>query len=194
MIYTIRRYIRLEININTNVELNNGVKMPVFGFGTFRSPPGDITYKSVSHALSIGYRLIDTAVLYENEEDVGKAINDSCIPRDEIFVTTKLWNADHGYDSALKAFNKSLKRLNLSYIDLYLIHWPVQDLRLESWRALKEILKTENCRATGVSNYAIQHINEIIDMDDILPSVNQVEFSPYLYQRDLLNHLNQNIK
>lgn len=184
-----------NININTNVELNNGVKMPVFGFGTFRLASGEETYKSVSHALNIGYRLIDTATDYGNEIDVGKAINDSDIPRDEIFITTKLWNSDHGYNSALKAFDISLKRLNLSYIDLYLIHWPVQELRLDSWRALKEILKTEKCRAIGVSNYTIKHIKEIIDNNDIIPAVNQVEFSPYTYQKELLDFLNsKNIK
>ncbi|MFX1575209.1 MAG: aldo/keto reductase [Promethearchaeota archaeon] len=178
-----------NININTNIELTNGVKMPKFGFGTYRVAPGKETYNSVSHALKIGYRLIDTAAFYQNEIDVGKAIKDSGILRDEIFVTTKLWNSDHGYHSTLKAFDKSLKKLNFSYIDLYLIHWPVKDLRLDSWRALKEILKHEKCRAIGVSNYTIKHIKEIFDSDDLIPAVNQVEFSPYTYQKALLDFL-----
>ena len=184
-----------NININTRIDLNNGVKMPLFGFGTFRSRPGEKTYRSVSHALNVGYRLIDTAALYGNEKDVGKAVKDSGIPRDEIFVTTKLWNSDHGYDPSLQAFDSSLRRLNLSYIDLFLIHWPVQGLRLDSWKALRELLKKEQCRAIGVSNYTDKHIKEITDNDDIYPSVNQVEFSPYTYQKELLEFLKtQNIK
>lgn len=185
----------VKLDINTRIELNNGVKMPIFGFGTFRSKSGKETYNSVSHALNIGYRLIDTATRYGNEKDVGKAINDSGIPRDEIFVTTKLWNSDHGYNTALKAFDTSLKKLNLSYIDLYLIHWPVKGLRTDSWRALKELLKREQCRAIGVSNYTINHIKEIIENDAVIPAVNQVEFSPYTHQKELLDFLNsKNIK
>jgi len=184
-----------DIKINTRIDLNNGIKMPLFGLGTYRSRPGKKTYESVSHALNIGYRLIDTAALYRNENDVGKAVKDSGIPRDEIFVTTKLWNSDHGYSSTLRAFSVSLKKLNLNYIDLYLIHWPVQGLRLESYRALAEILEKEQCRAIGVSNYTVEHIKEIIDSDYIIPAVNQVEFSPYTYQKELLGFLNsKNIK
>jgi diketogulonate reductase-like aldo/keto reductase len=175
-----------ELRIDTRVKLNNGVEMPIFGLGTFQAQSGREARDAVLHALQIGYRHIDTASMYGNEEDVGAAIRESGIPREEIFVTTKLWNSDHGYDSGLAAFEKSCRRLRLSYVDLYLIHWPVQDLRNETWRALETLLKEGKCRAIGVSNYMIRHLEELLENSSTVPAVNQVEFSPYLYQKDLL--------
>ncbi len=175
-----------ELRIDTKVKLNNGVEMPIFGLGTYQAQSGKETRDAVLHALQIGYRHVDTASMYGNEEDVGAAIRESGIPREEIFVTTKLWNSDHGYDSGLAAFEKSRRRLGLSYVDLYLIHWPVQDLRNETWRALETLLKEGKCRAIGVSNYMIRHLEELLENSSTVPAVNQVEFSPYLYQKDLL--------
>jgi diketogulonate reductase-like aldo/keto reductase len=175
-----------EIRIDTKVKLNNGVEMPIFGLGTYQADPGTSTRQAVLHALETGYRLIDTAALYGNEDDVGEAVKESGIPREEIFVTTKLWNDDHGYDRTLAAFEESLGLLGLSYVDLYLIHWPVEDLRGDSWRALEKLLEEGKCRAIGVSNYMIWHLEELLNESSTVPTVNQVEFSPYLYQKDLL--------
>lgn len=175
-----------DLKINSKVKLNNGVEMPIFGLGTFQAQSGKEARDAVLGALRAGYRHIDTASIYGNEEDVGAAIKESGVPREEVFVTTKLWNSDHGYDSALAAFEKSGRRLGLSYVDLYLIHWPVQDLRKETWRALETLLDEERCRAIGVSNYMICHLEELLENSSTVPAVNQVEFSPYLYQEDLL--------
>lgn len=175
-----------EIRIDTKVKLNNGVEMPIFGLGTYQSLSGKETQEAVLVALKAGYRLIDTASMYENEEDVGEAFRKSGIPREEVCITTKLWNSDHGYDPAIAAFEKSRKRLGLSYIDLYLIHWPVEGLRNESWKAFETLLKEGKCRAIGVSNYMIWHLEELLNNSSTIPAVNQVEFSPYLYQKDLL--------
>jgi len=176
-----------RISIETKVELNNGVEMPLFGLGTYQARPGKQTKDAVLYALEIGYRLIDTAAMYENEEAVGEAIKESGIPREEIFLTTKLWNADHGYEKALAAFEESLKRLGLSYIDLYLIHFPVENLRNESWRALEKLLEQGKSRAIGVSNYMIWHLEELFKSSSTIPAINQVEFNPYLYQKELLD-------
>jgi diketogulonate reductase-like aldo/keto reductase len=181
-----------ELRIDTKVKLNNGVQMPIFGLGTFQTRSGRETRDAVLHALKVGYRHIDTASMYGNEEDVGAAIKESGIRREEIFVTTKLWNSDHGYDSALAAFEKSSRRLDLSYVDLYLIHWPVQRLRNETRRALETLLKERKCRAIGVSNYMIRHLEELLENSSTVPAVNQVEFSPYLYQKDLLEFCRKN--
>jgi len=172
--------------IDTTVTLNDGVSMPLFGFGTYQIPSGGSCERAVAHALKIGYRHIDTAALYGNEEDVGRAVRKSGIPRDQIFVVTKLWNSDQGYASALKAFDRSLNRLGLDYIDLYLIHWPEPGKRADSWRALIDIKKQGRCRSIGVSNYTVAHLEELARESPVLPSNNQVEFSPFLYQRKLL--------
>lgn len=177
-----------KIRIDTKVKLNNGVEMPIFGFGTFLIGSGEKAQKTVLHALEVGYRLLDTAAYYNNETDIGKALRKSGIPREEIFITTKLWNSDHGYDAAIAAFNASLKRLDLSYVDLYLIHWPVESLRNESWKALEKLLKDGKCRAIGVSNYMIWHLEELLNKSSTVPVINQVEFNPYLYQKDLLDY------
>ncbi len=176
----------MPYTLKSTVKLNNGVAMPLLGLGVYLMRPGQETYEAVRAALETGYRLIDTASLYGNEEDVGRAVKDSAVPREEVFITTKLWNGDHGYDSALRAFDASLKRLGLGYVDLYLIHFPVPNLRNESWRALGKILDSGSARAIGVSNYTERHLKELLRHASIVPAVNQVEFSPFLYQRDLL--------
>ncbi|MFZ0891949.1 MAG: aldo/keto reductase [Thermoplasmata archaeon] len=160
--------------------------MPVLGLGLFQAPVGSITETAVRTALDIGYRLFDTAAMYGNEAEVGDAIRKSGIPREEIFVTTKLWNNDQGFETALKAFERSHAALNLGPLDLYLIHWPVSGKRRDSWRALTAILKDGKSRSIGVSNFTIPHLHELLQETDVVPAVNQVEFSPFLYQKGLL--------
>jgi methylglyoxal/glyoxal reductase len=176
----------VTLAINSTRKLKSGVEIPVLGLGVFQTPPGPVTQKAVRYALKVGYRHFDTAALYGNEEDVGQAVRDSGVPRDQVFVTTKLWNDDQGYDSALRACELSLRRLGLGYIDLYLIHWPVPELRDESWRALVEVQKRGKCRAIGVSNYTVRHLRELLDSSEKGPDVDQVEFNPFLYQKELL--------
>ena len=176
----------MGLTIKSTKKLNSGQEISVLGLGVFQTPPGKVTREAVKFALKVGYRHIDTASLYGNEEDVGKGVRESGVPREEVFVTTKLWNDDQGYDSALAACDTSLRRLGLGYIDLYLIHWPVPELRGESWRALVELQRRGSCRAIGVSNYTIRHLQELLASSDVPPAVNQVEFSPFLYQKDLL--------
>lgn len=176
----------IALDIGSTVRLNNGVQMPRLGLGVYQAPPGKETQAAVLRALECGYRHFDTARAYGNEADVGEAVRSSGIPRSEIFVTTKLWNADHGYDATLRAFEKSNERLGLGYIDLYLIHWPVQGLRADSWRAMTRLLGEGACRAIGVSNYTVRHLEEVLETSDVVPTVNQVEFSPFLFQRELL--------
>lgn len=168
------------------VRLNNGISMPLLGLGVYLMRPGRETYEAVRAALETGYRLLDTAAVYKNEQDVGRAVRDSGIPREEVFITTKLWNDNQGYDSAIRAFDSSLQRLGMDFIDLYLIHFPVPNLRGESWRALEKILESGRVRAIGVSNYTVRHVNELLGRSRVVPAVDQVEFSPFLYQRDLL--------
>ncbi len=175
----------MSIQIKSFKELNNGIKIPLFGLGTFRNDNGKQAIDSILYALEIGYRHIDTAAMYGNEEEVGKAVCESGISRDEIFVTTKLWNSDHGYENTISAFHQSLDRLGLDYIDLYLIHWPVENIRLESWRALEKLYNDRLCKSIGVSNYMERHLVELLDISDIVPAVNQVEFSPFLYLKKL---------
>ncbi len=176
----------MRLTLKSTVKLNNGSFMPLLGLGVYLLPPGEETYHAVKTALETGYRLVDTAALYGNEEDVGRAVRDGNIRREEVFITTKLWNGDQGYESAMQAFEASLDRLGLGYIDLYLIHFPVPDLRRESWRALGKLLESGRVRAIGVSNYTVRHLKELLGQSAVVPAVNQVEFSPFLYQRELL--------
>lgn len=175
------------------VKLNTGARMPGYGFGTWKLKPGDETKKAVLEALETGYRLIDTARAYDNEKSVGEAIKESGVPREEIFITTKLWNRDQGYESALKAFDESLEKLGLEYLDLYLIHWPETDKRADSWRALLEIYKSGRAKAIGVSNYTVRHLEELLESSETVPVVNQVEFHPFIYeqQKELLEYCAQ---
>lgn len=178
----------MSLHIQSLKELNNGIKIPMFGLGTYLNDKGKQAIDSILYALEIGYRHIDTAAMYNNEKEVGEAIRESGIPREEIFVTTKLWNSDHGYDNTIKAFHRSLERLGLDYIDLYLIHWPVENLRLESWRALERLYSDGLCKDIGVSNYMERHLDEILNNFSVVPAVNQVEFSPFLYLKELQNY------
>jgi len=177
----------MERNINYKIKMNNGSNIPQFGLGVYLAKKGRECRKAVTWALEAGYRHIDTASSYGNEKEVGKAIRDSEIRREEVFVTTKLWNADQGYENTLKAFDKSLKTLKVDYVDLYLIHWPVTEKRKESWKALEKIYESGYCRSIGVSNYMINHLEELFTYANIIPALNQVEFSPYLYQKELLD-------
>jgi 2,5-diketo-D-gluconate reductase A len=168
------------------VTLNNGVEMPQLGFGVFLVPAEEVV-EPTRAALDAGYRLIDTATLYGNEEGVGRAIADSGLARDEIFVTTKLWNSDHGYDRTLRAFDHSLKLLGLDVIDLYLIHWPMpaRDRYVDTWRALERIYADGRARAIGVSNFTVAHLERVLAEGDVVPAVNQIELHPGLTQDEL---------
>ena len=183
------------LTMQSSIALSNGVEIPRLGLGVYQSPPGRITQDVVRFALNIGYRHIDTAYIYGNESDVGKAVHESGIQREEVFITSKLWNtSDVGYDSALQACKESLQRLGLKYVDLYLIHWPVQGISnsTEIWRAMVHILREGKARAIGVSNYTIDDLKEILQDSDVVPAVNQVEFHPFLYQKDLLSFCKTN--
>ena len=179
----------MDLKIDATVKLQNGIEMPILGLGTWALKDQECI-QAVRWAIELGYRLIDTATLYGNEREIGKAIQDSKIPRRELFITSKVWNSDQGYESTLKAFDKSLKRLKLSYLDLYLIHWPVSGLRNDTWRALEKIYENDRVKAIGVSNFTIKHIDELISKTSMTPMVNQVEFSPFLYQKKLLEYCN----
>ncbi len=182
----------MHLTLQSHATLNNGVEIPRLGLGVYQTPIGETTLRAVKYALNIGYRHIDTAWLYGNEGDVGRAVLESGIPRDEVFITTKVWNSDQGYDSTLMACERSLRRLGLSYIDLYLIHWPVEGLGKDTWKAMIQLLRAGKAKAIGVSNYDILRVKEILQNFDVLPSVNQVEFHPFLYQEELLRFCNDN--
>lgn len=169
-----------------DVTLNNDVSMPQLGFGVFQVPD-DEAEPAVVAAIDAGYRGIDTARIYENEEGTGRAIKSCGVPREELFVTTKLWNADHGYDSTLRACDASLARLGLDYLDLYLIHWPMptRDRYLDTWRAFERLLSDGRVRAIGASNFQPEHLTRVMDAFDVVPAVNQIELHPYLQQAEL---------
>ncbi|WP_330336899.1 aldo/keto reductase [Streptomyces sp. NBC_00557] len=163
--------------------LNNGIEMPQLGYGVWQVPD-DEAERTVALALEAGYRSIDTAAVYGNEEGTGRAIAASGLPREEIFVTTKLWNADHGYDAALRAFDASLARLGLDYIDLYLIHWPLpaRDAYVDTYKALEKLLSDGRVRAIGVSNFLNEHLERLIAETSVIPAVDQIELHPHLQQ------------
>ena len=184
--------IMMILTLDSRAVLNNGVEIPRLGLGVYQSPPGKTTERAVQYALMIGYRLIDTAQLYGNEEDVGRALRKSGVSRDEVFITTKVWNSDQGYESTLQACNKSLQRLGLSYLDLYLIHWPVPGMSEETWKAMVRLLREQKTRAIGVSNYDIDDLSQLMQSSDVLPAVDQVEFHPFLYQERLLRFCEKN--
>lgn len=166
------------------VKLNDGVEIPVYGFGTFQIPADGSTYKAVREALDLGIRHIDTAAAYFNEEEVGKAIRESGIPREEIFLTSKLWLQDYGYELAKKGIETSLRKLGLDYIDLYLIHQPYGDV-VGAWKAMEEAKKAGKIRSIGVSNMTPKIWNNFVPQFDTIPSVNQVEFNPYYQQKEI---------
>lgn len=178
--------------------LANGVEIPIVGFGTWQTPDGDVAKDSVKAALDAGYRHIDTAAAYENEEGVGEGIKASGVPRGDIFLTTKLWNDDHGYDTTLKAMDESLKRLDTDYVDLYLIHWPRpvkfhddwKEVNAETWRSMEEIYKAGKARAIGVSNFRAHHVDELLKSAQIAPMVNQIFLNPSDMQPEVVAYNN----
>lgn len=172
------------MDINSFTVLNNGVKMPWVGFGTFKIKDENTAISSVKEALRLGYRHIDTAAIYGNEEAVGQAIKESEVKREDIFLTSKLWNSEHDYDRALKAFDESLKKLGTDYLDLYLIHWPGKSNK-DAWKALEKLYKDGRIKAIGVSNFKVHHLEELVNECDIVPTVNQVEYHPEYPQTEL---------
>lgn len=176
------------------IKLNNGIIMPQIGFGVFQVEEGEQVESAVTNAFQVGYRAIDTAKVYNNEEGVGRAIKASGIPREELFITTKLWNDDQGYDSTLLAFQESLKRLGLDYVDLYLIHWPKpsENKIKETWRGMEEIYNQGKSRVIGVCNYHANHLDQLLEDAKVVPAVNQIELHPFLNQVKLRAYCAEN--
>ena len=176
------------MDLSSTLKLNNGVEVPLLGLGVFRSAEGDETYNAVRYAIEAGYRHVDTAAVYGNEKSVGRAIKDSGIKRGDIFITTKLWNEDMRRGRQYEAFEESLERLGVDYVDLYLIHWPVKGEYVKSWKVLERIYKEGRARAVGVSNFHIHHLDDIFAASDLVPAVNQVECHPWLTQDELVEY------
>lgn len=176
-------------NLQDTVTLHNGVKMPWFGLGVFKVQEGEEVVQAVKAAIKNGYRSIDTAAVYKNEEGVGQAIKEALeengLKREDLFITSKVWNSDQGYETTLEAYETSLKKLNLDYLDLYLVHWPVKGKYKETWRALETLYKDGRVKAIGVSNFHIHHLEDVLKDAEIKPMVNQVEYHPQLAQRDI---------
>ena len=174
--------------IDSKVTLKNGVEMPWLGLGVFLSQEGEEVENAVKIALEYGYRSIDTAAIYHNEVGVGKAIRESGIHREDIFVTSKVWNNKQGYRSTFEAFEESLNKLQMDYLDLYLIHWPKGELSIETWKAMEELYEKGRIKAIGVSNFLVHHLNDLMGKAKIMPMVNQMEFHPELIQPELLSY------
>jgi len=174
-------------DIKGTAKLSNGVEMPYLGLGVYLSKEGSEVINACRYAIEAGYRHIDTASLYDNEKGVGIAIKECGVPRKEIFITSKVWNSDQGFDSTLKAFDDTIKKLDTDYLDLYLIHWPVKDKYKETWRALETLYKDGRVKAIGVSNFLLHHLEDLLTSVEIKPMVNQVEFHPYVIQQQLLD-------
>ena len=172
--------------IGSSVTLQNGVEMPLFGLGVFQTSGGRQVRNVVSWALEAGYRSIDTATVYDNEAGVGQALKSSSVPREEIFVTTKVWNSSQRTGHTLQAFDASLRAMQMDYVDLYLVHWPVAGHHVQTWRDLETIYESGRARAIGVSNFMVEHLQELLPQTRITPMVNQVEFHPYLQSPELL--------
>ncbi|MEH6904661.1 aldo/keto reductase [Neobacillus drentensis] len=172
-------------NLQSTTTLNNGVKMPWFGLGVFKVEEGPELVNAVKTAIEHGYRSIDTADIYDNEEGVGQGIKESGFSREDLFVTSKVWNADLGYESTLAAYQTSLDKLGLDYLDLYLIHWPVAGKYKEAWRALETLYEEGRVRAIGVSNFQVHHLEDLMKDAEIKPMVNQVEYHPCLTQKEV---------
>ena len=179
-------------SLKDTVTLNNGVQMPRLGFGVFKVKEGEEVVDAVKAALAAGYRAIDTAAAYQNEEGVGQAIRESGIPREELFITTKVWNSRQGYDSTLEAFEESRRKLGLDYLDLYLIHWPVKGKYKDTWRAMEKLYNNGMVRAIGVSNFQVHHLIDLMGSCEVCPMVNQVEFHPLLTQEPLRAYCREN--
>lgn len=174
-------------DIQGTFELHNGVRMPYFGLGTYQSDNDQEAIDAVRWALDAGYRHVDTAAVYKNEEGVGLGIQESSVAREEVFVVSKVWNSDQGYESTLKAFEDSLKRLKLEYLDLYLVHWPVAGSYKDTWRAMEKLYAEGRVKAIGVSNFLRHHLEDLLQTAEVVPMVNQMEFHPYLVQQDLVD-------
>lgn len=172
-------------NLQSTTTLANGVKMPWLGLGVYKVEDGQEVVDSVKYAIKAGYKSIDTAKIYENEEGVGQAIKESGVSREELFVTSKVWNADQGYDTTIQAFETSLNKLGLEYLDLYLIHWPVEGKYKDTWKALEKLYKDGEIRAIGVSNFQVHHLEDLIADAEVKPMVNQIEFHPLLTQTEV---------
>ncbi|OQA48084.1 MAG: Glyoxal reductase [Firmicutes bacterium ADurb.Bin300] len=180
--------------------LNNGLKIPCIGFGTWQTPNGKVAADSVAAAIKAGYRHIDTAAVYANEEGVGEGIRRSEVEREKLFVTTKLWNKDRGYENTLKAIDASLLHLGLDYVDLYLIHWPANkkqflncdEINLDTWRAMEAVYDSGKARAIGVSNFLVHHLEKLIGKAKIKPMTDQIEFHPGYLQEDTVSYCKRN--
>ncbi len=179
-------------SLTSTTTLHNGVKMPVLGIGVWRVDDGAEVEATIRYALEAGYRSIDTAAGYNNEDGVGNAIKNTNIPREEIFVTTKVWNAHQGYDSTLQAFEDSMRKLKLDYLDLYLIHWPVKGKYKDTWKAMEKLYKDGRIRAIGVCNFHIHHLEDLKESAELVPMVNQVECHPLLTQVELREYCKKN--
>src|SRR5690625_1945948 len=179
------------MRISPTTKLHNGVKIPQVGLGVYKVPENEV-HHSVTTALDLGYRHIDTASYYENEVGVGKAIRDSSVNREEIFVTTKVWNDSQGYQNTLNAFEESFRKLDISYIDLYLIHWPMPDTYLETWEDLEYLYKQGRVKAIGVSNFLDHHLKRLLEQAEIKPTVNQIEQHPKLIQKSTVDFCRNN--
>lgn len=176
-------------NLQSKAVLNNGVEMPWFGLGVFKVEDGPELVEAVKSAIKAGYRSIDTAAIYGNEKAVGEGIRagikEAGISREDLFITSKVWNSDQGYETTLAAYEESLKKLELDYLDLFLVHWPVEGKYKETWRALETLYKEERVRAIGVSNFQIHHLQDVMKDAEIKPMINQVEYHPRLTQKEL---------
>ena len=175
----------MTLTIESRIKLNDGMTMPLFGLGVWRLESGKETRDAVSYALELGYIHFDTASMYNNEEDVGVAIQESSLPREKLFITTKVNSSELGYDSTLEACERSLKKLKLTYLDLFLIHKPVEGYRQNTWKALEKLKHESICRSIGVSNFSPKHLNEIFKICEFIPAVNQIEMNPFLAQKNI---------
>ncbi|OWR30865.1 aldo/keto reductase [Saccharibacillus sp. O23] len=181
----------MTTSLTAKVKLNNGVEMPWFGLGVWQVKDGEEAKDSVKAALKAGYIGIDTAAAYKNEKSVGEAIRESGLNREDLFITSKVWNGDQGYDETLAAFDATMEKLGLDVLDLYLIHWPVKGKYKDTWRAMEKLYKDGRIRAIGVSNFQPHHLDDLLADAEVVPAVNQIEFHPLLTQSELLNYCAQ---
>jgi diketogulonate reductase-like aldo/keto reductase len=181
----------MSISFDSTVALHCNVNIPLLGFGTYKIKNGEDIEQAVGAALDLGYRHIDTAMLYRNEDGVGRAVAASGIDRSEIFVTTKVWNSDQGYEPTLAAIDASLERLGMDYVDLYLVHWPKPDHTVETWRAMEESQASGKTRAIGVSNFLTHHLDVLLENANVVPSINEIQFHPHLQSPDLVEYCDE---